>query len=85
VEYKERDPKNPIPIEFIKNKFLPKDYLSLAKKAVDEITTNPSDMFSGMRLNQKFMQIYNNEFLDQNQKLQLLNYYKSKNKRSTQR
>ena len=85
VEYRDRDPKNPFPIEFIKNKFLPKDYLSLAKKAVDEIITIPSDIFSNMRPNQKFMQIYNNEFLDQNQKLQLLNYYKSKNKRSTQR
>jgi len=85
VEYKERDPKNLIPIEFIKNKFLPKDYLSLAKKAVDEILTNKSDPFSGVRTGQKFMQIYNNELLDQNQKLELLNYYKSKNKRSTQR
>jgi hypothetical protein len=85
VEYKERDPKNPIPIEFMKNKFLPKDYLSLAKKAVDEILTNKSDPFSGVRTGQKFMQIYNNEFLNQNQKQELFNYYTSKRKRSTQR
>jgi hypothetical protein len=69
----------------MKNKFLPKDYLSLAKKAVDEILTNKSDPFSGVRTGQKFMQIYNNEFLNQNQKQELFNYYTSKRKRSTQR
>ena len=81
VEYRDRDPKNQFPIEFMKNKFLPKDYLSLAKKAVDEITSNDKNTYSGMRINQKFMQIYNNDFLDNNQKLELLNYYKSKTKR----
>ena len=85
IEYKDRDPKNPFPIEFLKNQIIPKDYLSLAKKAVDSILTNKSDPLSGVRTGQKFMQIYNSQFLNQNQKQELFNYYTSKRRRSTQK
>jgi hypothetical protein len=78
LDYKERDPKNPFPIEFIKNRLTPVNYFDLAIKAISKILTFPSYNFLNPDTkNINFLKIYNSDLFNANQKQQLLNFYRS--------
>jgi len=79
--YKQRDPKNLFPFEFIKNKLTPVNYFELAKKAIPRMLSGtPQSMFSMTADNLQFMKIYNSDFLNDRQKQELLNIYRAAKK-----
>ena len=85
LDYKERDPKNPFPIEFIKNRLTPVNYFDLAKKAISKILTFPSYNFLNPDTkNINFLKIYNSDLFDANQKQQLLIFYRAEQARRKQ-
>jgi hypothetical protein len=79
--YKQRDPKNLFPFEFIKNKLTPVNYFELAKKAIPRMLSGTSQsMFSMTPDNLQFMKIYNSDFLNDRQKQELLIIYRAAKK-----
>ena len=85
LDYKQRDPKNPFPIEAIKNKFTPVNYFELAKKAITKIINFASFGYLNPNTrNINFLRIYNNDFFNANQKQELLNFYRGEQARRKQ-
>jgi len=85
LDYKQRDPKNPFPIEFIKNKFTPVNYFELAKKAITKIINFASSEYLNPNTrNINFLRIYNNDLFNANQKQELLNFYRAEQARRKQ-
>ena len=81
LDYKQRDPKNLFPFEFIKNKLTPVNYFELAKKAIPRMLSGTTrSAFSTTPDNLKFMKIYNSDFLNDRQKQELLNIYRAAKK-----
>lgn len=81
LDYKERDPKNPLPFEYIGRQIgkvlNPTNYLDLAKKAVDKIVIRKG-VPRANKTNEMFMKLYNNDLLNADQKQELLEYYRLK-------
>ena len=81
LDYKQRDPKNEFPFQFIKNKLTPVNYFDMAKKAIPRMLSSTSkSMLSITRDNLSFMKIYNSDFLNDRQKQELLIIYRAAKK-----